>query len=120
MVIFSRPKRSLKSTWNRRSEIIARAFWRTNRDSTFGWLTANPPTKGHRSKAPDRLQGVGVVSLQDPDGAAKELARIKELGMKSVMINGTAGAKRLDHPDHDPFFAEADRLKLPIAVHFSL
>jgi predicted TIM-barrel fold metal-dependent hydrolase len=36
------------------------------------------------------------------------------------MINGTAGAKRLDHPNHDPFFAEADRLNLPIAVHFSL
>jgi len=71
-------------------------------------------------KAPDRLQGVGVVSLQDPEGAAKELTRIKELGMKSVMINGTAGSKRLDHPDHDPFFAEAHRLKLPIAVHFSL
>ena len=71
-------------------------------------------------QAPDRLQGVGVVSLQDADWAAKELSRIKELGMKSVMINGTAGAKRLDHPDHDPFFAEADRLKMPIAVHFSL
>ena len=71
-------------------------------------------------KAPDRLKGVGVVSLQDPAGAAKELSRIKELGMSSVMINGTAGAKRLDHPDHDPFFAEADRLNLPIAVHFSL
>src|SRR3989454_2649492 len=71
-------------------------------------------------KAPDRLKGVGVVSLQDPDGATKELARIKALGMYSVMINGTAGAKRLDHPDHDPFFREADRLKLPIAVHFSL
>jgi predicted TIM-barrel fold metal-dependent hydrolase len=71
-------------------------------------------------KAPDRLKGVGVVSLQHPEGAAKELSRIKELGMFSVMINGTAGAKRLDHPDHDPFFAEADRLNLPIAVHFSL
>lgn len=71
-------------------------------------------------QAPDRLQGVGLVSLQNPQGAAKELSRIKELGMKSVMINGTAGAKRLDHPDHEPFFAEADRLKMPIAVHFSL
>jgi uncharacterized protein len=71
-------------------------------------------------KAPDRLKGVGVASLQDPQGAAKELSRIKELGMSSVMINGTAGAKRLDHPNHDPFFAEADRLNLPIAVHFSL
>jgi uncharacterized protein len=71
-------------------------------------------------KAPDRLKGVGVVSLQDPDGAAKELSRIIELGMSAVMINGTAGARRLDHPDHDPFFAEADHLNLPIAVHFSL
>ncbi len=71
-------------------------------------------------KAPDRLKGVGVVSLQNPEGAAKELSRLKELGMSSVMINGTAGAKRLDHSDHDPFFAEADRLNLPIAVHFSL
>ncbi|HXG50338.1 MAG TPA: amidohydrolase family protein [candidate division Zixibacteria bacterium] len=71
-------------------------------------------------QAPDRLRGVGVVSLQDPEGAAREAARIKELGMSAVMINGTAGARRLDHADHDPFFAEADRLKLPIAVHFSL
>jgi predicted TIM-barrel fold metal-dependent hydrolase len=71
-------------------------------------------------QASDRLKGVGVVSLQDPRGAAKEVTRIKELGMLAVMINGTAGAKRLDHPDHDPFFAEANRLNLPIAIHFSL
>jgi aminocarboxymuconate-semialdehyde decarboxylase len=71
-------------------------------------------------QAPDRLKGVGVVALQDAAGAARELARIKELGMSAVMINGTAAAKRLDHPDHERFFAEANRLKLPIAVHFSL
>ncbi len=71
-------------------------------------------------KAPDRLKGIGVVALQDAQGAAKELSRIKDLGMTAVMINGTAGSKRLDHPDHDPFFAEANRVNLPIAVHFSL
>jgi uncharacterized protein len=71
-------------------------------------------------QAPDRLQGIGVVSLQDSAGAATELDRIKELGMKGVMINGTAGSNRLDHPDHDVFFAEADRLRMPVAVHFSL
>lgn len=72
------------------------------------------------AQAPDRLQAVGVVALQDPAGATKELDRIKDLGMKAVMINGTAGVKRLDHPDHEPFFAAADRLRIPIAVHFSL
>lgn len=72
------------------------------------------------NRAPDRLQAVGVVSLQDAPGAAKELARLSDMGVMAVMINGTAGAKRLDHPDHEVFFAEADRLKMPIAVHFSL
>jgi predicted TIM-barrel fold metal-dependent hydrolase len=72
------------------------------------------------NKAPDRLKAVGVVSLQDAPGAAKELSRLRDMGVTAVMINGTAGAKRLDHPDHDVFFAAADRLKMPIAVHFSL
>lgn len=72
------------------------------------------------NKAPDRLKAVGVVSLQDPQGAAKEIARLRELGAHAVMINGTAGARRLDHPDHEVFFAEADRAEMPIAVHFSL
>jgi predicted TIM-barrel fold metal-dependent hydrolase len=72
------------------------------------------------SKAPDRLQAVGVVSLADAEGAAREIERLKDLGVKAVMINGTTGAKRLDHPDHEPFFSEADRLKMPVAVHFSL
>lgn len=71
-------------------------------------------------QAPDRLRAVGVVTLQDPEGAAKELSRLKEMDVNSVMINGTAGARRLDHPEHDVFFAAANRLKMPIAVHFSL
>jgi len=72
------------------------------------------------NKAPDRLRAVGVVSLQDSESAAEELSRLRDLGVRAVMINGTAGAKRLDHPDHDVFFAAADQLKMPIAVHFSL
>lgn len=72
------------------------------------------------NKAPDRLRAVGVVSLQDATGAAKELGRLRDLGVQAVMINGTAGAIRLDHPDHEVFFAEANRLRMPIAVHFSL
>ena len=72
------------------------------------------------NKAPNRLKAVGVVSLQDAPGAAKELSRLRDMGVTAVMINGTAGAKRLDHPDHDVFFAAADHLKMPIAVHFSL
>jgi len=72
------------------------------------------------TEAPDRLKGVGLVCLRDPEGAAGEVRRIRELGLAAVMINGTIGPNRLDHPTHEPFFAEANRLSLPIAVHFSL
>src|SRR5918992_3190039 len=72
------------------------------------------------NKKPDRLRAVGVVSLQDPEGAAREVLRLRDMGVTAVMINGTVGAKRLDHPDHEVFFAEAHRLGMPIAVHFSL
>ena len=71
------------------------------------------------AQAPDRLKGVGLVCLRDPEGAAREVKLIKELGLAAVMINGTVGTKALDHAAHAPFFAEADRLRLPIAVHFS-
>jgi len=44
------------------------------------------------SRAPDRLKAVGVVSLQDAQGAATELGRLRELEVNAVMINGTVGA----------------------------
>ena len=72
------------------------------------------------SEAPDRLRGVGLVSLRDPAGAAREVRRIRDIGLAAVMISGTVGARRLDHPEHEPFFAEANGASLPIAVHFSL
>lgn len=71
-------------------------------------------------EAPDRLKGVGLVSLGDAQGAAREVSRIKELGLAAIMVSGTIGSNRLDHPHHEPFFAEANRAGLPIAVHFSL
>lgn len=70
--------------------------------------------------APDRLKGVGVVSLVDSRGAAAEVSHIKDLGLSAVMLNGTIGGRRLGHEDHDVFFMAADEAELPIAVHFSL
>lgn len=71
------------------------------------------------AEAPERLKGIGVVCLGDAEGASREVSHIKDLGLAGIMINGTVGPNRLDHTDHEPFFAEANRLRLPIAVHFS-
>lgn len=68
----------------------------------------------------DRLKGVGLVCLADPEGAAREVEHIKELGLGAIMVNGTVGAKPLGHESQEVFFAEVNRMKLPLAVHFSL
>jgi len=45
---------------------------------------------------------------------------IKELGLAAIMVNGTVGSERLGHEAQEPFFAAANRTKLPVAIHFSL
>jgi predicted TIM-barrel fold metal-dependent hydrolase len=72
------------------------------------------------AEAPQRLKGVGLVCLRDPEGAAHEVSRIKQTGLAAIMITGTVGKERLDNPANEVFFAEADRFALPIAVHFNL
>jgi predicted TIM-barrel fold metal-dependent hydrolase len=68
--------------------------------------------------ASDRLKRVGVVSLQDPVEAAHELRRcMTELGCVGIVVPPILGEKLLDHRDFAPFFAEADRLGAPVAVH---
>jgi aminocarboxymuconate-semialdehyde decarboxylase len=66
---------------------------------------------------PARLIGLGMVPLQDPDAAAGELAAVVEAGLHGVEIASNV----LDTPIGDerflPFFAEAERLGLPVFVH---
>jgi len=66
---------------------------------------------------PARLIGLGMVPMQDPDAAAGELAAVQDLGLHGVEIASNV----LDTPIGDerflPFFAEAERLGLPIFVH---
>jgi aminocarboxymuconate-semialdehyde decarboxylase len=66
---------------------------------------------------PARLIGLGMVPLQDPDVAAAELAAFADQGLRGVEIASNV----LDTPIGDerflPFFAEAERLGLPVFVH---
>ncbi len=70
--------------------------------------------------APERLYGVAVVPLQDPDAAIAEMRRgIDQLGFKAVMIRPASymDTKKLNHPDYDPFWAAAASMGCPIGVH---
>jgi aminocarboxymuconate-semialdehyde decarboxylase len=67
---------------------------------------------------PDRFVGLGMVPLQDPERAAKELGLLKHsYGLVGVEIGSNINGRSPGDPFFDPFFAEAERLGMAIFVH---
>jgi predicted TIM-barrel fold metal-dependent hydrolase len=69
---------------------------------------------------PDRLIGVGLVPLQNPELAVKEMEQcVEDLGFKAVMIRPApyVDNKKLNDPVYDRFWEAAAALGCPIAVH---
>lgn len=67
-----------------------------------------------------RLFGVGLVALQDPPLAIKEMQRcVETLGFKAVMIRPAPyiDNKKLNDPVYDPFWDAAAQLHCPIGIH---
>ena len=69
--------------------------------------------------SPQRLKGIGVVPLQDVVLAEQELNRaVTELGMVGIQIGCTVREDTLLSDIRlDPFWAEAQRLDVAVAVH---
>lgn len=68
---------------------------------------------------PRRLKGVAAVAIQDPDESRRELRRaVEDLKFIAVACPPiSASRKNLDDPALHPFFAEAERLGVPVCVH---
>jgi aminocarboxymuconate-semialdehyde decarboxylase len=58
-----------------------------------------------------------MVPMQDPDTAAAELTAIHEAGLNGVEIASNVLGASIGDERFLPFFAEAERLDLPIFVH---
>ena len=67
--------------------------------------------------APDRFTGLGMVPLQDPDLAAKELSALKAQGLVGVELGSNILGKSLGDPRFLPFFAEAAAQGMAIFIH---
>jgi len=67
--------------------------------------------------APDRFFGLGMVPLQEPELAAKELSKIKNMGLLGVELGSNILGKSLGEDRFVGFFQEAERLEMPIFVH---
>ncbi|MBI3079506.1 MAG: amidohydrolase family protein [Deltaproteobacteria bacterium] len=69
------------------------------------------------AKRPDRLKWAAVMPMRDLPAAIEELRRGRDLGAVTAGIYGTVDHRMLHHPDFEPFFAEAERLAMPVCVH---
>ena len=67
--------------------------------------------------APERFVGLGMVPLQDPQLAAKELGALARDTLVGVEIGSNINGKSPGDSFFDPFFAEAERLDLAVFVH---
>lgn len=72
------------------------------------------------AKAPDRLVGIAQLPAIGVQQAIEEMHRAKELGLKGVLVSAwPSGSVNLTEAE-DPFFAEAERLGMPVSLHIGL
>ena len=65
-----------------------------------------------------RLVPIAQLTLLDPEGSADELERAVVDGCRGGFVAPfTHSKKPHGHPDHDPLFARAEALGVPIAIH---
>jgi 2,3-dihydroxybenzoate decarboxylase len=85
---------------------------------------ANDVLAAEVARRPDRFAALAALPMQDPDAAARELARcVRELKFKGAMVNGFSQvgtpdtAVYYDLPQYWPFWAEVERLGVPFYLH---
>ncbi len=66
---------------------------------------------------PGRLLGMAMVPMQASELAPAELARIKDMGLVAVEIASNVLGRSLHEDEFAEFWAEAERLEIPIFVH---
>ncbi|ATE67359.1 amidohydrolase family protein [Rhizorhabdus dicambivorans] len=66
---------------------------------------------------PDRFAGLGAVAPQDPAAAAREIERVRSLGLHGLIINSHTFGEYLDLPKYRPIFEAAQAADLPIYLH---
>lgn len=66
---------------------------------------------------PYRLAGLGAVAPQDPAAAAREIERIRSIGLKGLIINSHTFGEYLDLPKYRPILEAAQAAHLPIYLH---
>ena len=67
--------------------------------------------------SPDRLRWMAHVPMQAPERAPVVLADAARAGCVGVEVGTSIAGRRLDEPDYEPFWAQAETLGLPVMIH---
>jgi aminocarboxymuconate-semialdehyde decarboxylase len=92
-------------------------YWFTPEDGLEFCRYTNDVVVRMCAAAPGRFVGLGIVPLQDPELAAKELANVKGMGLAGIELGSNVNRKSLGMPEFQGFFQEAERLGMAIFVH---
>jgi predicted TIM-barrel fold metal-dependent hydrolase len=66
---------------------------------------------------PDRLIGTGQTAMRSVEEGIADLQRIKDLGLRGVMMPGNPQIEDYDSPIYDPFWEAAIASGLPLSFH---
>ncbi len=70
------------------------------------------------SAYPDRLKGIAMINVDDPQEGVEELQRVAKLGLAGAMISSYPKEDgQYDNPVYEPFWAAAQDLNMPLSLH---
>jgi predicted TIM-barrel fold metal-dependent hydrolase len=70
------------------------------------------------SESGGKLIPVAHLSLMDPPASAREMERAVKDGCKGAWVGSFCHTRKPHgHPDHDPLFAKAQELDIPLGIH---
>jgi aminocarboxymuconate-semialdehyde decarboxylase len=93
------------------------SYWFTARDGLDMCRYLNEFIAEMVHYSPQRFHGLGVLPLQDPEGALRELSEVKARGLRGVEIGTNVLGLSLAEERFWPVFQEAERLDLSVFVH---
>jgi predicted TIM-barrel fold metal-dependent hydrolase len=72
------------------------------------------------STSPQRLKGIGILNVDDPMSAARELQRIRDRGLAGALIPvSPADNMPYDDPRYEPLWSAAEALRVPLSLHIA-
>jgi len=70
--------------------------------------------------APGRLKGVGILNVDDPTVAARELERLHARGLAGALVPvSPADDLPYNHPAYEPLWSAAAALAMPLSLHIA-